>query len=175
MHDPQGARSRSIGGDISAGEHANERRPQQAATPIRPSGRQDLNLRPLDPQGSRSNPFDQRKQRIRRSRRGCSRRLRSVERNWGLCALQIRSSRNGQNATPGKPRARCRWTRRERQRPHRPPTSTDAGADARPRRPHAMTRGRALRSASGRRGARRRAPLRGRGQDRLEQLSRGRG
>ena len=49
--------------------------------PISPSGRQDLNLRPLDPQACHSNPLDQRERRIPRSGQVRWPRLTSVQRS----------------------------------------------------------------------------------------------
>ena len=40
---------------VSAARRAKGRHPRKRTPPVRPSGRQDLNLRPLDPQGSNTN------------------------------------------------------------------------------------------------------------------------
>jgi hypothetical protein len=81
---------RSSPPSVSAARHAKGRRLDHSRhRPISPSGRQDLNLRPLDPQARRSNPLDQRKCRIPRLRRVCPARFRSVQRSTRTMAAPV--------------------------------------------------------------------------------------
>src|SRR5262245_37849914 len=64
---------RALKPSLSAGRNADGRLPRRREPPIVPSGRQDLNLRPLDPQGSRERTPDLQEQQTRRSARSsCS-------------------------------------------------------------------------------------------------------